>query len=543
MREKNIILYQTLLPVLFTLLMPSLTQAFSATLTENFTTETYYNSTSSSNVEFNMGLGQIRAQSIVQGTADIIDIGNGSDGECQFSSTISSGIYNCKSLVITGTVNVAGSAPLIFKVQGNATISGTLNISGQNGLAPIAATSEGAAGAGGPGGFPGGNCPAGNNSNGSDGSGDGRGIGGIFVGATGIGGSSGGGGGGGGAYTANAATAGSNGADDGFGSHGTGGAAGSAYGNQNLFLTTLVGGSGGGAGSAGNQFGGVHTYFTGGGAGGGGGALKLTVGGNLTIENTGSILANGGNGGNGQTFGGGGGGGSGGAIFIQSIGEFRNDGSVTALGGTQGAGGGAGANGGNGGNGGDGRVRVDTANGSLTGSGGDPNPAPQNPSGTNVKTDVDYRVNSITFVSRGYDTGISGSVNYQSVSKTVTLSGGTINLEFADSDDNISYGSYINETNISNLTKRYIRFRATILPSGTGETTPILSNIEITYQDNSLLSERAKTYTSTINCGTIALKENNIKDKITNSLLNFLLGFTPLTFIYALIMARKRKED
>lgn len=145
---------------------------------------------------------------------------------------------------------------------------------------------------------------------------------------------------------------------NGFGAGGSGGytqqsttTGGSYSGRGGNANATNGGGAGGGGGS--EDFWNYGSYSGAQGqdvSGHGGGVIILKVGGNLTINAGGSILArgdNGGNGGNcgsraflgGATGGGGGGGAGGGIVFIAHGGTYSNSGSVSAAGGTGGSGG------------------------------------------------------------------------------------------------------------------------------------------------------------------------------------------------------------
>ncbi len=109
----------------------------------------------------------------------------------------------------------------------------------------------------------------------------------------------------------------------------------------NVYEFVLPGSGGGGAGSSGNGGGGTGV----GGAGGkGGGALLIECGGALNFSPGGVLSANGANGVNGSTpsgsFGGGGGGGGGGSILVLYNILTDNSGSVSVAGGAGGSGGG-----------------------------------------------------------------------------------------------------------------------------------------------------------------------------------------------------------
>lgn len=290
----------------------------------------------------------------------VVDLGDGSDGVCNFSGAIASGTYNCTTLTIAVPTTVtSGTSALIIKVQGAVNISSSLTLTVNNGLnSIIGSATDVAGGAGLAGGASGGNYIGATSaaqdgvetvlgSGGSAGTGDDLGDGVNNKG-------SGGGGG------AGHGTAGAIGIDGNFGLGGNGGAS-----NSSDLSSTLVGGSGGG--SSGPAVDTAFLTYTGATGGAGGGAVRITAGSTMII--TGSISAVGGNGGNGNTQSGGGGAGSGGTIHLQSIGAMTISGTFDVLGGTGGTGAG---NGGNGGNGGVGRIFLETLDGAagvdLTGS-------------------------------------------------------------------------------------------------------------------------------------------------------------------------------
>jgi hypothetical protein len=211
------------------------------------------------------------------------------------------GTYNYTSVVISNNATVTftpnvNNTPVVWLVQSNCSISGTVNVAGNRGLSDTP-------GQGGPGGFRGGNA----GSSGTDGLGPGGGGFGIIHGGP-------------GSY-------GSLGQTNGFSGPG---AIGSLYGS--IFVIPLQGGSGGGG-----------SRDTSGGGGGGGGALLIAASG--TIQVSGTIDARGGGGPNSY-----GGGGSGGAVRLVAL-TITGNGKVYAKGGydstfcTRG---------------GDGRVRFDT---------------------------------------------------------------------------------------------------------------------------------------------------------------------------------------
>ncbi|MET0387322.1 MAG: hypothetical protein ABW321_15245 [Polyangiales bacterium] len=205
------------------------------------------------------------------------------------------------------TLSLVGTRPVVFMVEGNATVAGIMNASA-NGTT---------AGAGG------------NWSCGSSAGGDGAGSGSL----------NGPGGAGGGFLTK-----GGNGGSSGSGTVGAGGAI-----RGTAALKPLIGGCPGGQG---------HNGPTG--LGGGGGAIQISAGGALSV--TGTIRANGGVGPNGSSNdSGGNGGGSGGALLLEGA-TVTTSGTIELNGGK----GGSGQSGGTGGNG-----STSTASaGSVGGSGG-----------------------------------------------------------------------------------------------------------------------------------------------------------------------------
>lgn len=226
----------------------------------------------------------------------------------------------------------AGSTPVVILAQGDVTIAGTVDVSGENGNASGTA-GAGRGGRGGPGGFRGGNGE-------------------VVV--TSPGGGSGLGPGGAAGCCSGGSNSGAGGA--GFGTGGgqggsAGGLGGAPYGT--IGLVPFVGGSGGGGGSA---FG-----SGGGGGGGGGGAILIASSAKITVASTGSILAKGGIGAREA-----GGGGSGGAIRMVSN-NMIHSGALNTSGGA----GAATSSSYNGGAGGNGRVRLEafffTNTGSVTG--------------------------------------------------------------------------------------------------------------------------------------------------------------------------------
>jgi hypothetical protein len=262
-----------------------------------------------------------------------------------------SGILNYTSIDIPAGVTVrfrrnALNTPVVLLVSGNATIAGTIDISGRKAADSFGAGSgnvadDGLPGEGGPGGY-------------------GGGRGGLADPSTAVGsprtGQAGLGPGGGRPSTSdlnNVACWGGAGTFATQGAHpGCGTSAPLAYANPELL--PLIGGSGGAGGNGSTSTGGS-------GGGGGGGALLLAVSGTLNV--TGSIVANGGGGGDiGANYGAAGvgsvgGGGSGGAIRLVAT-TMSGNGTINAIG----AGTGVWPNIGNRGNAGVGRIRLEAEN-------------------------------------------------------------------------------------------------------------------------------------------------------------------------------------
>ena len=231
------------------------------------------------------------------GHAQVNSGSNGSDGALNPTGNLvidmadhPDGIYHYTSVNIPAGVTVsfvpnAGNKPVVWLVQGNCVISGTIELSGKNG-------DNGNGGIGGPGGWRGGSA-ANQNSQAGQGLGGGAANSEPFNNTYAGGGS--------------------------FGTLGMGKAPGPIYGNQ--FLLPMLGGSGGG---------GRYFFWSGidqlSGGGGGGGAFLIVFSGNTTL--TGSINALGGAPSNGTNWAGCG---SGGAVRIIAT-EFNGQGAVDTRG-------------------------------------------------------------------------------------------------------------------------------------------------------------------------------------------------------------------
>ena len=274
----------------------------------------------------------------------------GTDGDLVItaSTEMVSGTYSYDTISISSgaTLTFTGSQPVIFYAS-VASIDGTIDISGQDGVdsSSSSAGHGGDAGPGGGGGGGGGDCgngngtggaPNGETPTGSDSDGGDGGAPDASTEAIATGGDWGWGGGGGGGGNSAAGA-------DGEYSDTTKGLGGTSY--SDVTLETLFTGGGGGSGGGAN----------GGGGGGGGGAIAVFAY-DLTV--TGLILADGGDGGlrtSGDCFAGGGGGGGGGMIWLHAE-ALVLSGDLSAAGGTGGSAGGYYDR--YGGDGADGRIRV-----------------------------------------------------------------------------------------------------------------------------------------------------------------------------------------
>ncbi len=310
--------------------------------------------------------------SITFSNAFAIDIGDGSDGACTNATfVVGKRNYQCTSLTINAALNIfraVGGAAVVIKVQNDATITGSIDISGADGIegdsnAPVGKTG-GFAGAGGSAGgsSPGtkANGAAANATGGASGARGGGG--GDYVPPTSINGAYGGGGGGG-SFKTQGAVSSTQGEDvGGTGSvPGSEGASGVALGDEATFDSSFTGGAGGGAGGDGEDS--TAVTFGGSSGGGGGGAIRIVAGGDITVNTT--IIADGGNGGGliSTQFAGGGGAGSGGAIFIQAAGNLTvvPGSTLRAVGGSEGL-----NDIGSGGSGGLGIIRLDDGDGVVS---------------------------------------------------------------------------------------------------------------------------------------------------------------------------------
>lgn len=292
-----------------------------------------------------------------------LSYGDASD-DCNWTDltvTLDKPIWNCDDLTVANgtTVNVDTNQvtdPIQIRVQGNVDIDGTITVSASGTTA-------------GPGGSDGGTCastpcPGGDapGSTGGEGQAGGNGDdGGNFA-------TTYGGGGGGAGFASNGSNAGATPiGGGGLGTAGTPGAGGASFFSSSDLDTTLRGGIGGGAGGNGD----VGATLSAGGAGGAGsGSLLIVAKGNIILRTDALLEAKGGTGEAGATGGsaqgGDGGSGSGGVIYIVTSASLTLNGTpeIDISGGDPQTGG----SGGEGGAASPGILRVDTANGTFSGS-------------------------------------------------------------------------------------------------------------------------------------------------------------------------------
>ncbi|GIL16847.1 MAG: hypothetical protein BroJett040_05980 [Oligoflexia bacterium] len=409
-----------------------------------------------------------------------------------------------------------GSKPLIIRVQGNATVAGSIVCNGQNGEAANAdptITSLGGSGA----------CGGGNGGNGGTSSvkpdsgymGDAP-VGYISAGtkADSLASTSGGGGGGGFAQPAFAA-------EDGFGP--SKGLKGTSY--MDGGFTVLGGGSGGAGGSANTK--------SGGGGGGGGGTIIIHAFGDILIS--GSISANGGAGGSSSAgASGSGGGGAGGSIWLISGKSLTIDGTVTADGGLGGDSLNIGNHGdnGDGGNGASGRVWTTDSIGGFGGT-GTVSPASSGLTSdgvTRFQTGVFTRASIVQdllnyHIQFGALTPLlinSGSGSY---SATVEGSRRGFDLETTGPVDSANLSAINNS--------RYIKI--TVSLNNTNDTTPII--LDSLSLDYAMGSPNEFKYTSSSGCGSI----KPTSDSHTNTFLNILILFLPVLVFVGLRKSNQMK--
>lgn len=268
--------------------------------------------------------------------------GTGVDGayHATTNTTLAGGVYNYTSFIIDAgvTVTVTGTDSLVIYSTGAVNIEGSLLAEGGAGQDGVTFSTFGIGGVGVAGGYKGGDgIFTGSANQGSPGQGPGAG-----------GGGNGWSGGGGGGHAMVGDTAGS-----------AGGNGGIAYGTPQL--SPLQGGSGGGGGSGGNNCGS-------GGGGAGGGILVISTCDSLIVSSVGLVSVDGGDGGSDGTGNcGGGGGGAGGSLWL-SANHIEMAGTLSSVGGIGGTSSAGASFNSTGGTGSDGRIRMDYASISNTGS-------------------------------------------------------------------------------------------------------------------------------------------------------------------------------
>lgn len=302
-----------------------------------------------------------------------LSFGNASD-DCNWATdkTLEKAVWNCDGIFVASTATIDVDLnevkdPIQLRSQGNVVIEGIINISATTTLP-------------GPGGGRGANCGAGvcNNVN-APGSTTGEGQGASAGDGGGFGAANGGGGGGAG-YFVNGDD-GSPGVGGGGLSDGALGSGGSSFVTVNSLSTSLQGAPGGGGGGSGDD--GTFTETGAGGNGGNGsGSIAIISKGTITIASGAQINARGDSGKDGASTtggaeGGNGGSGAGGTVYLVSDQNISINNAVIDVEGGAANTNGAGAAGGKGS---DGIIRIDTPNGTFSGS------VNQNPGGVTVNT-------------------------------------------------------------------------------------------------------------------------------------------------------------
>lgn len=347
------------------------------------------------------------------------------------------------------TLRPTGSNPLIIRVQGDITVNGQIDCSGDDGETVISSQSSVAQGgvgrcggaSGGDGGRDDGvtavNPTAGANG-GSSVTGGGAGIQQDIT-------DGGDGGGGGGAYSQNLTDA-----DNGVRPPAsTGGAKGTNF-EDNGFQEQGAGSGGGG----GFYYSGTDTAqrSRGGGGGAGGGIVYIYAGGDITLNPSSKITANGGDGGGGALKAGGGGAGGGGSIIIFAGGEVNlNATQVLALGGQGGV-----TSGGDGGDGATGRTWI------TDGVGGDgPTGAGDNPISLLAAIgSINYQTGTFNSVSTVIDS-FNSYPKFLSVDTAGTIQTGDQVLFDLSSNKSVSFTPNWSESSTLSNSKleRYFKYR------------------------------------------------------------------------------------
>lgn len=452
-----------------------------AVITENFLTAEQKDA--STTAVWNTALGVVHPTLKINGYQAIagpivssdLSVGDGSDGSFNVSTYANFGTVVGNTITIntldhpvleftnfqldSGYTLTAINGPLVIYSLSTVVINGTINCSGGNGSPAVGDT-------GGVGGI--GRCGGQNGGRGGDDQASGSGglpLAGIVSGGGGgsyVGAALGAGGGGGGSYSGNPGVVGDNSAAP---ATNTGGTAGNGLTGANPDFTILNGSPGGGGGSGSDTEGG-------GGGGAGGGTVIIHAVGNVTVANTGFILAVGGNGG-GANGGGGGGGGAGGSVKIFTAGNLHLDvgtdvdvnaglGAVPAIG--------------NAGNGGDGTFGRTWSNYStFSGAGSESHASSLLSLGV-----IEYTTASRVAVSKIYDTS-STLAQFQSISATPASP--DIVLEISGSNDSFVADDtgWLAPAAIASINKkRYVKFRMTLTNSNAAVPTQ-LDEVQINY--------------------------------------------------------------
>lgn len=296
-----------------------------------------------------------------------LDLGDGTDGPCNWinNNNIAPGLYQCTDLIIDGTNTVASSATILdVRVQGTVTITGSLSL-------------DAAGSARGAGGFHGGLGATSSNGNNGSGPTDANGNGGAFSTTFSAGEDCNGSGGSGASHSGvSFPVNGEDGDSSGtscFPTIADGGAAPTeSYGDPSNFRNSIQGGAGGGAGGSAESTVGGRDNQPGADGGGGGGVIRIYSGGDITIDSTSTISANGADGGNGipttvgNAHSGGGAGGAGGSIYLVSLSQIAID-TGALLEAKGGIGGTTPISGGNGSDGDFGYIRLEDSDGNIPG--------------------------------------------------------------------------------------------------------------------------------------------------------------------------------
>lgn len=369
----------------------------------------------------------------------------------------------------------SGQGPLVIKSLSTVDIEGTIDCTGGAGQAGSGVT-PGAGGIGRCGGYAGGigGAPNSSGSTGSAPAGITGGQGGNYV-APFVGG-------GGGAGWNNQAGLLPMGSSGGAGSSApNGGQAGTP--TADPLFSTIAGGAGGGGGSGDNLTDG------GGGGGAGGGVVLIFSVSDITIGNSGYILANPGLGGSSPGSGGPGGGGGGGSILAFSGGNIiinNTDGAGASQ--ANNAFGGSNASAGSGGQGGFGRSWFANNTGTgLTSGSGTYSPG-EEPPVNNGGSPVEFISTAQSVITNAYDTGVHTD---KATSLFVQPNSSDFQIEAEGSSDGVTYSAWSTDvTPIANM--RYFKLKITITTS-TPTAPTMVSSAGINFSGDTLTDFNFKT--------------------------------------------------